>query len=286
MGLAWIEDAAPPPAEPALRHGGLPLLPRSVRWPTCPACDLEMLFRAQVPLALTSLVSFADSRLLSVFECHATHDTGPCDGAAALLLRDPLEVRDAPRSITRDVIVTDTGEHPEQVLRIVDAVDGYRGLGRIALPAVILRSAPLSIARETVRAILEAGGHATLRESAPVVLSDARGGRVVPFDDGPRALSRTTLPPLEAVAGHQNRGGVIALLGGSLPGVRDYAFRCACNQPTRTAIRLLAQRNADSGTAITLGAAAAQVCLRCAVASVYRTPPARDRGVPRVARAS
>ena len=245
-----------------------------------------MLFRAQVPLALTSLVSFADSRVLSVFECHATHDTGPCDGAAAYLLADPLELREAPRSATRDVILTETGSHPDRVGRIVDAVDGYGGLGRMVLPAVILRIAPLSIARETVRAILEAGGHAVMRESAPVVLGDVRGGKVVPFDDGPRAFSRTTLPPLESVAGRGNRGGVLALLGGSLPGYRDFAFRCACNRPTRTAFRLLAQRDADSRTGIAPGAAAAQVCLQCSVASVHRTPPARDRGIYRVARAS
>lgn len=205
MGLAWVDDLPPDSTEPALRSGGLPLLPVAARWPACPVCGLALLFRAQVPLALTSLVPFDDPRLLLVFECYAVHDDGACAGAAALLVAEPLIPRLAPAS-----------------------------------------------------------------ERSPTVLGRVYGGRLVPFDDGPEAAFRTTLPPLDRVARRREAGGLRGLLGGSFPGCRDEVAPCRCSRPTRTAVRLLAARERDPESGITLREAVAQVCLPCRIATVRR----------------
>jgi hypothetical protein len=279
MGLAWLDYGAPRMDEVALRTGGLPLMPAGAEWPECPACGLPLLFRAQVPLAMTSLVPFDDDRLLLLFECHAVHDDGACDGTHAVIVSGALRPREAPPPTTCDVVLRDEGEHPLSVARILRAIDGNRGTGRMVLPATILRGMPVSIARATSCAIASAGGAAGIRPTAPTQLGTVRGGRVVPFDDGPGASYRTTLPPLDALAREMRRDRIRGLMGGTPGAPRDSSYTCACARPMRTAVRLLAHHESDPDTGVLLGAAAAHVCLRCSRAALYR-PQTRARCSP------
>ena len=58
MGIAWFDvEGNPEPAVNGLRTGGQPALPADTPWPRCPISDLPMLFRAQLPLAATGLVT-------------------------------------------------------------------------------------------------------------------------------------------------------------------------------------------------------------------------------------
>jgi hypothetical protein len=62
-----------------LRTGGLPLMDPEVEWPSCPHCQGPMLFRAQLPLHVTCLVPWDDTRLVLVFECHDVQAGTGCD---------------------------------------------------------------------------------------------------------------------------------------------------------------------------------------------------------------
>ena len=57
MGIAWCDGAAVKMEAVELRSGGLPLVPDDEPWPACPRCAAPMLFRAQIPLAMTTVVS-------------------------------------------------------------------------------------------------------------------------------------------------------------------------------------------------------------------------------------
>jgi hypothetical protein len=250
-----------------LRTGGLPLLGERDDWPSCPRCDLPMLFRAQLPLAATSLVAFDDDRMLLVFECHARSGGSMCDEGAVLIAGGDLVPRQAPGTAAYDVIVRDLGPDPERVGRIVTMVCGHRGA--LIVPKTVLHASPPSIAQETARSIADAGGTADLLASPATTLAVARGGRLVPFDDGQPGTRRTTLPPLQELVQATKKAPMRGLLGGATPGYRDHSFPCSCGRPTRTAVRFLAQstREVDG---VALGPAVAQVCIKCGEGRLQR----------------
>jgi len=269
MGIAWFDDAPPPPEEPTLRTGGPALLPAGLPWPECPRCGVPMLFRAQIPLVLTSLVAFDDDRLLGVFECHAVAGGTPCDGARAVLVGGDLAPRPAPDARALDVVLTAMGPDPAAVRRVLTAVEaGAPG----HLPATVLRELPPSIAAEAVRAVADAGGTARSRASPPTMLATVHGGSLVPFDEGLAGAARTTLPPVGELLSQAGSTAMRGLVGGATPGYRDHSIVCDCGRPTRTAVRLLASREADL-TGVRLGPAVVQLCPPCSAVHVFRSSP-------------
>jgi len=234
-----------------------------------------MLFRAQIPLALTSLVDVDDDRLLLVFECHARSEHGRCDGGEVLVVRTPLELAEAPPASAYDVVLTDLGERPEQVWNVVEQlfVGDAAGFEDLAPPpVVILPTSPGSIAEQALAMVREAGGKAELRSAPVTELRRSWGGRLVPFEDGYPGTRRTTLPPLSTLLnGHGDRVAMRGLFGGTTPGYRDHPSPCGCGRPTRTAVRLLGETGAPGGDpAIRLGPATVQVCLACDRATLHR----------------
>jgi hypothetical protein len=146
MGIAWLDaDASPPMDAPVLRTGGLPLLGKAQEWPECARCEVPMLFRAQIPLGITSLASPADDRLMLVFECHAETEYGPCDAGTVLLSTGDRGPREAPLLRQFDVVIDHLGEDPQSAccsfalrLATARALGGlrllYRGSSRVACP--------------------------------------------------------------------------------------------------------------------------------------------------------
>lgn len=103
MGLAWFDGDSVGTGAAELRSGGLPSLPDDAPWPACPSCHAPLLFRAQIPLAVTTVVGPYDERTLLLFECHAAPHGEPCDGALALVATGDRAPREPPSSRTRDV---------------------------------------------------------------------------------------------------------------------------------------------------------------------------------------
>ena len=271
MGIAWFDDSPPPMEEPALRTGGLPLMPEGASWPDCPRCELPMLFRAQLPLAVTSLVAPNDQRMLLLFECHAVDEQGcTCDGCEVRLVdaAEPLKPLEAPAASAFDVMLLDMGPEPDDVLRIAAALgDGGQPTSEsVKLPMALLRAAPASIAQEAVRTLCDAGGTAHTHPCPPTVLPMMHGGKLVPFDDATTGVRKTTLPPLGELMTQANRGKMRGLLGGSTPGYRDHSIQCSCGAMSRTAVRMLATQDGFS-----LEPSVVQICLRCGTASAFRT---------------
>lgn len=192
--------------EATLRMGGLPLMGASPPWPGCPLCDRPMLFRVQLPLAVSGLVGFDDDRVVLLFECHAWRHGEECTQSEVLVARGGLSPRDPPRRATSD--------------------------GPPVMPA--------------------------------------RGGVLVPFDDDLPGVPRTTLPPLESLAGGSDAGRLLGLLGGTTPGSRDPSTLCACGSPTRTVIRLLATDDPEQSAGVFLGPTMVQLCLQCDAGRAHR----------------
>jgi hypothetical protein len=268
MGIAWFDDEPPPPTARELRTGGLPLLPPRLEWPACPRCSLPLLFRAQVPLVLTSLAPFDDERLVLVFECHAETDSGACSGGAALVVQGELEQRTPPPAPLCDVVIVSPGPTPN---RVIDVLRMLEAKTPFEYPFVALRTVPASIAEQALIAIRDAGGDAHARSAPPTTLAAARGGRLAPFEDGFVGTRRTTLPPLRDLMTQKRimRG----IFGGATPGYRDHALLCACGGQTRTAFRLLGDESGDPA----LGPAAVQLCPKCSHAELLRMGAARLR---------
>ena len=276
MGIAWFDDDAPPEDEAELRTGGRPLLEPNQAWPVCPQCSLPMLFRAQVPLAMTSLVPFSDDRLASLFECHAVVDGDVCTGSAVLVSSGTRELRDPPEATLFDVWLR-AGTDAVRLARILTAHDIPEGA---TPPVALLRAAPRSMAEATLDALRATGADVELRPSPPTLLSNIWGGRMVPFDDGVPGMRRTTLPPLPELMTEMKRMPMRGIFGGATPGYRDHAFSCSCGQATRTAVRLLAIEEPDPCGA-TLGPSTLQFCTACGKASLLRM-----HGPRRLAKAS
>lgn len=98
VGIAWFDERPPPMSEVTLRTGGLPLMGPATPWPTCGSCGLPMVFRAQLPLAVSGLVGFDDDRCVLVFECHQGSHGTPCTEGAVLVAGGDVVPREPPSS--------------------------------------------------------------------------------------------------------------------------------------------------------------------------------------------
>lgn len=258
--------------EAALRTGGLPLLDKDRSWPRCLVHDLPMLFRTQVPLAVTSLVAWDDDRILQVFECHAREQKTGCLEGHALVVGGDLAATEPPESDAFDVIVQSVGGTPEAVLKLsaaLAACDPIPPDQSVQTPFTVIQSCPGYVAREAARALGQVGGRASLAPSAPTLLGSCHGGRLMPFEDGEVGSFRTTLPPLEGIIEAARTGTMRGLIAGATPGYRDHSFLCECGRVTRTALRLFADSRRRQET-ICLGPATVQVCLKCDRAWLHR----------------
>jgi hypothetical protein len=285
MGIAWLDDDPPPMAEPALRIGGMPLLSSEQLWPNCPRCGLPMLFRAQIPLALTSLVSPYDDRLLLFFECHAHIHSTPCNGGALIITKGVASPREAPVCQYYGVHLFSFGDFSEHVARVIEALQddpdenelegamsshirrSANEKERFKTPLLVLNNVPSSIGFQALHTLSELGATVELVPVSPTTLPEIRGGKLVPFDDGSFSACRTTLPSIRKI--HDNFGAkaLRGLMGGATLGNRDYTYSCSCGRQTRTAVRLFAD---DSVRIIPLGQTIAQVCVHCGTGSLYR----------------
>ncbi len=285
MGIAWFDDEPPPMEEPTLRIGGIPLLTSDQTWPICSRCGLPMLFRAQVPMALTSLVSPFDDRLLLFFECHANLHRKPCDSGSLVVANGPVSPRTAPECHNFDVVLIGYGTNANRVAEVVKSLRGCFDEGdseRVTslfnhksatsgssykTPTIVLNNVPSSIGHQAVHTLSELGAIVELFPVSPTTLPDIRGGKLVPFDDGSPGVCRTSLPGISKIQSDYGVRSMRGLIGGAVPGYRDYSFTCDCGRRTRTAVRLLADASVRT---ISLGPATAQICLHCSCGSLFR----------------
>lgn len=284
MGIAWFDDEAPPISEPVLRIGGIPILTPDQTWPICMRCGVPMLFRAQIPLALTSLVSPYDNRLLHFFECHAHLDNSICDFGTLLISEGTGTPREAPVCQMFGVLLLDYGPNTIPVARVVntlldpmDSVDfnrvnqshDYKDASELCfnLPAMIMSNVPPSIGIQAIATLSDMGASIKLVPMAPTTLPDVRGGKLIPFDDGNPSSHKTTLPKITKIQADFGQQAMRGFIGGSTPGYRDHGFKCTCGRPTRTAVRLLADESIE---VIHLGPTVAHLCIHCSSGSLYR----------------
>jgi hypothetical protein len=268
VGIAWFDELPPPMEEVALRIGGLPLMRRDTPWPECPLCAQPMLFRAQLPLAVSGLTRFDDERVVLVFECHSRSEGQSCSEGAVVVTGGPLEPIQPPTSRSYRVTVTDLGPRPDQVRDLMGRIT-QPPPGPEPVPCELLEDAPPSITEEAARVIEDAGGAVEVWPSPPTVIAPL-GGRLVPFDDDVPGTFRTTLPPLQKLAVDSHQGRLLGLLGGTSPGGRDGAQLCGCGGPTRTVVRLVCVEGVLPAN-VSLGPATVQVCLRCDVGKLLRS---------------
>jgi hypothetical protein len=281
MGIAWFDGGSVPMEAVELRSGGLPLLAEHDLWPTCPRCDAPLLFRAQIPLAMTSLVGPLDERTMSLFECHAETEGAHCDGTLALLASGERAPRQPPTPVAFDVLLEDAGPNAEQVAAVVARLggddfaqsrsggdeDATRPTPTLAQQQTLARGIPATMAEQTLRILEESGARVVLRESPPTTLAAMAGAVLVPFDDGVPGASRTTLPPLAGLSASANGRRMRGFLGGSTPGNREHSVACVCGKPTRTVARLLGTPEGE----LALAPSVAQLCLSCGRAHYHRT---------------
>ena len=265
MGIAWFDGNAVAMEALELRSGGLPLLPDDAPWPTCPCCEAPLLFRAQIPLALTSLVGPLDERTLLLFECHAAPDGEPCGGALAVLASGRCTPRQPPAALAFDVLLEDAGPDPAHLAEVLARL-GSEAPPRLILGQAVARAIPATIAEQTLRVLEDAGAQLVLREAPPTTLASMFGGLLVPFDDAAPGSPRTTLPPLAGLGVGLQAGRMRGFLGGATVGARDHSFACRCGKPTRTVARLLGVPEGD----LSLLPAVAQLCLGCGRAYYHR----------------
>lgn len=274
MGIAWFDADQVSEDSPALRTGGLPLLEAGQRWPSCPRCDMPMLFRAQVPLALTSLVPSSDTRLLLVFECHAYLEGRACDEGTVLVSDAATgEPCAPPAQVSFDLVLEGLGSNPDAVLRMAGSLmDPPERLSPdVALPLTILQAVSRTLGEQAATMLREDGAQAALVPAPPMTLAEPRSGNLIAFDDGYPDVRRTTLPPLGHLRAEAGGAPMRGLIGGTTPGYRDYGVTCAqCGRPTRTAVRLLADTSGTLGD-VQLGPSVAELCLRCNLATLHRS---------------
>ena len=294
MGIAWFDGGSVAMDAVELRSGGLPLLAENDLWPSCPRCDAPLLFRAQIPLAMTSLVGPLDERMMSLFECHAETEGAQCDGTLALLASGERAPRQPPTPLAFDVLLEDAGPNAEQVAALVARLGGDEAAQQTLTPTptptptltptptptptptqtptptpqqMLARGIPAAMAEQTMRILEESGARVVLRESPPTTLAAMSGAVLVPFDDGVPGASRTTLPPLAALNGSADGRRMRGFLGGSTPGNREHSFACVCGKPTRTVARLLGTPEGE----LALAPSVAQLCLSCGRGHYHRT---------------
>lgn len=266
MGVAWFDDSTRSKEPSALRTGGLPCLDDGTPWPECPRCDVPMLFRAQLPLGLTSLVAPDDPRILLIFECHSRDAESACDTGTVIVSHAGSHERAAPAVRSYNVVVDSSGADAAAVATIAASLCDENEPPSI--PGTLLFAQPLSIAEQAQKLLETSGAKVRLLPAAPVTLTAAHDGMLVPFDEGMPGMTKTTLPPLSSLVEGVTRRRIRALLGGATPGHRDLQLSCACGKPTKTVIRLLASA---SDPEVTLGSAIVQICLACNTGSLHRS---------------
>jgi hypothetical protein len=155
-----------------LRTGGLPLMDEATPWPICERCARHMLFRAQLPLAVSGLAAHDDDRVLLVFECHGQVDGLFCDGGAVHLVRGTLAPRHPPagRSWSSPPAVM-----PSEGGMLVPFDDGGLGAPRTSLPPLARLAATPDQGR--LRGVL--GGQAPGWRDAPLPCGCGRPTRTV-----------------------------------------------------------------------------------------------------------
>lgn len=279
MGIAWFDDGNLAVDDGSLRLGGLPWLGEAQAWPRCEECGIPMLFRGQIPLALTSLVGPSDGRLLSIFECHARVDGGSCLEGSVVVTRGSHVLRHPPAPDRFDVVLDALGPDEASVQRVMEAfweqqesandnheVDPAPRM-RSEPPVVMMSNVTNEIGHTALSMVQQLGARGRLAAVAPTTLTQARSGRLVPYDDGTSARM-TTLAPLLELSEQLGRKAIRGLIGGATPGYRDYAHTCSCGRATKTAVRLLADTHMQP---VPLGPAVAQFCMGCGNATLLRT---------------
>lgn len=133
VGIAWFDEQPPPMDEVTLRSGGLPLMGPATSWPSCTTCGVPMLFRAQLPLAISGLARHDDDRVVLVFECHAWANGQPCAQGKVVVARGEVAPR-LPPSLNGT-----SGTHEFAVLaprggKLVPFDDAIPGTHRTTLP--------------------------------------------------------------------------------------------------------------------------------------------------------
>lgn len=272
MGLAWFDEDTDPLAPSSLHTGGLPQL-GDHPWPECPRCGVPMLFRAQLPLGVTSLVGPDDDRLVLVFECHAQDRAGVCGAGEVIVTTTDATPATPPAVRTFNVVVESTRDDGMSVRSIArtlgeDGEDGGDDLDELPIPGPVLLSQPESIATQAKSLLEAAGAVVVLKPAAPVTLEATHEGILVPFDEGAPGMTKTTLPPLTSLVEGTKKRRIRALVGGATPGHRDLKLPCTCGKPTKTALRLLAS---SSDPVVKLGSSMVQLCLSCSRGSLHRT---------------
>lgn len=278
MGIAWFDDDDVSIDEAALRLGGLPLLASHQEWPRCIECQVPMLFRGQIPLALTSLVGPSDDRLLAIFECHVRVPGGSCLEGAVVVARAHSGLRQAPAADRFDVVLDTLGPDESSVQRVIEAfVDQQESandnheppqpMTRSQPPVVMVSNVTDEMGTSALSMVEQLGARGRLTPAAPTTLSESRNGRLVPYDDGTSAR-RTTLAPLMELSEQLGRKTIRGLIGGATPGYRDYSHQCSCGRATKTAVRLLGDLTMQP---VALGPAVAQFCFGCGGATLLRT---------------
>ncbi len=289
MGIAWFDDGELVAENASLRLGGLPWIGEAQQWPTCVECGVPMLFRGQIPLALTSLVGPSDGRLLSIFECHARlrwfspttglDHGGSCLEGSVVVTRGSHILRQPPAPDRFDLVLDALGPDEGSVQRVIEAfveqhesandnhVEESRPRTRSQPPLVMMSNVTDEIGHSALSMVEQLGARGRLAPVAPTTLAEARSGRLVPYDDG-TSSRLTTLAPLLELSEQFGRKAIRGLIGGATPGYRDYAHTCACGRATKTAVRLLGDTQMQP---VPLGPAVAQFCMGCGNATLLRT---------------
>lgn len=170
VGLAWFDERPPPMEQVTLRVGGLPLMDRGTEWPSCVSCASPMLFRAQLPLAVSGLVGLDDDRVVLVFECHDDWRGEPCSEGVALIARGQVAPRSPPDGfLTHPVVIDPRGGI------IVPFEDDTPGTHRTTLPGLDSLTGPL----EGHRLLGLLGGAAPGSRDGSVVCDCGRCARTV-----------------------------------------------------------------------------------------------------------
>jgi hypothetical protein len=265
MGIAWFD--AKGDSEPevnGLRTGGKPALPPHTPWPRCPVTDLPMLFRAQLPLASTGLVTPDDERLLAVFESYTDLGSGirGTDGVGIVTRSTEHELLPPPTS-AHDVVILRWGPTPERVMPLATllADEGLHVSVNTPLPFTLMRATPHSISAQTAQSLHETGATVDLLPHPPTTLGFCKAGEIIPYEDQIPGNFRTTLPPLSQLQDPMEKSRMRALLGSDGPNTHDPSLMC-CEKPMRTVARLLgAERPSPNG--VRLRPSVVYLCLRC-----------------------